>query len=306
MSYLSVRNLSVKYAYGALAVSGLSFEADKGSAVSVFGDAEAGKTTLLKCLAGLIAPVKGEIYIDNREVSNLAPAERNVCLIFEDGGFFENRTALYNLEYPLKLRNLSDEIRADKITRAIRTTKFPENILLEKVRRLSVADRARLAFARAFLRNADVYLIDDPLKNLDEETRSREFPFFAELIGKLTEKSCVVYSTAIAGDCFYFGGNTLFLNYGICLQQGTAADIKSNPTTLTALERFNTVCDRQTATILEENNSIYIEMYGENVYLDKNRLISDVFIGKEAEAVRTKEGKIRLFDSRSEQLIYFD
>lgn len=306
MSILQVNNLTVRYTYGNVAVSNLSFNNDEANLLTVLGGTEAGKTSLLKCLSGLLKQSDGKISLNNKDISFLSVKDRNVCLIYENGRFFENRTVLYNLEYPLRIRKTVNEIRLKEIIKVIKRVGISEDLLKTKVSNLSSTERIKLSFARALLRIADLYLIDDPLKILTSKERAVLFPLAEDLIYELSSRGLVIYATTEASECSKLGGKIVYLNYGICVQQGSADEIKNYPASLTALELFNENYLKQTVKICSEDDSIYVDFNGEKIVLDDKKLLSGVFIGKNAEAVRLcGQSGLRLYDVESEQIIYF-
>ena len=181
MEELFVSELSVKYRYGALAVSDLTFSTKKGI-LCVFGETESGKTSLLKTLAGLVRPVSGTIRYDDTVMNDFSPERRNVVLLYEDGGFFENRTAEYNLRYPLKVRKIPEDRWEPIVRTATERVGYEPDFLRERVKKLSQRQRILLSYARAYTRKADLYLVDDALKTAEdrEETFSIVKPFLEE------------------------------------------------------------------------------------------------------------------------------
>ena len=192
MKRLTVKNLNVKYRYGALAVSDLTFFAEKG-VTCILGAEESGKTSLLKAIAGLIKPISGEVYFDETPSEQLRLRDRNVCLIYEDGGFFERKTALYNLQYPLKVRKTTEMDMAQAIEAATEIVGFKPEDLNTPVNKLTKEKRVLLGYARAFLRKADVYLIDDVIK--DATDRDALFLQIKPLVERLADNSIVLYAT---------------------------------------------------------------------------------------------------------------
>lgn len=307
MSLLQVNNLTVRYTYGNVAVSNLSFNNEEANLLTVLGRTESGKTSLLKCISGLLKQSGGQIFLNSKDISLLSVKDRNVCLIYENGRFFENRTVLYNLEYPLKIRKIANENRQKEIIKIIKKVGISEDLLKAKVSKLSSTERIKLSFARALLRNADLYLIDDPLKILTSKERADIFPLAEDLMDELSSRGLVIYATTEASECSKLGGKIVYLNYGICVQQGSADEIKNYPASLTALEMFNDNYLKQTVKICSEDDSIYVDFNGEKIELDDKKLLSGIFVGKEAEAVRLSgQGALRLYDAESEQIIYFD
>ena len=206
MKELILENLSVKYNYGALAVAKLSLYAKKGSVYTVFGGTESGKTSFLKCLAGIIPSIEGKIFADGKDITKNSVRDRNVCLVYEDGCFFEN-----NIEYPMKIRKLSQADMEAKVFEAVRNIGFDEKKLSVKVKKLNATDRFLLSLARAYGRQADLYLFDDPLKELGED-RKIYFPMLYEFMKKKAMDGVTVYATTDATECRIINTECIVLN----------------------------------------------------------------------------------------------
>lgn len=303
MKELILENLSVKYNYGALAVAKLSLYAKKGSVYTVFGGTESGKTSFLKCLAGIIPSIEGKIFADGKDITKNSVRDRNVCLVYEDGCFFENKSARYNIEYPMKIRKLSQADMEAKVFEAVRNIGFDEKKLSVKVKKLNATDRFLLSLARAYGRQADLYLFDDPLKELGED-RKIYFPMLYEFMKKKAMDGVTVYATTDATECRIINTECIVLNYGICLQSGKVCDIVNNPRSVGVLRSFCPKEELYDGTIVAEEEKIYLVSQGKRE-LNRAKLISDIFIGKEC-IVHNRGDKVALYDKRSEKLIYFD
>ena len=306
MEQLKIDNLSVKYRYSALAVSNLSFSVNRGDVAILLGENEAGKTTALKCIAGLQRQIHGNIIINDTLANNLSVKDRNICYIYEKEGFFENKTAQYNLRYPLKRRKINDVEIDERMNKALKCVEFPNERLNIKVKQLNNDERVKLSFARAFLRDAEVYLIDNPLNVLDGEKRRELYPIFKKLIDDLGKKSCAVYATNVAEECIDTDSEIIFLNYGITIQKGKIDEIKSLPKSLTAVKYFSEGYNIEKVHPQADETDIYIEINGEKRILKRYNLISEIFIGKECYCINYINNRILLYDFSSENLIYYE
>lgn len=303
MNTLTIKNLSVKYNYGALAVSKFELRAEQGQIYTVVGDSESGKTSLLKCIAGLIAPIEGSIYLNEKELTKLKTKDKNVCMIYEDGCFFENRTVFYNLAYPLKIRKI-DKVEIEKIIKdAIRWSGVAESLLKVKVKKISSDERFLLSIKRAYIREADIFLFDDPLKNLHER-REEYFQLLKKLMVEKSKSAIVIYATTSGEECREIGGYCSFLNYGITIQRGTVEDLSENPLSVGTVGKFCPNGEILQGKIISEEGEVAV-VVGDNRYIiDENKLLSDIFIGKEC--LVYFGNNLRIFDKRSERIIYSD
>lgn len=304
MQELVVKELNVKYTYGALAVSDLSFTADQGEITCIYGEAESGKTTLLKCLAGLIKPASGDIFYDGKSANGLKTNERDVVMIFEDGTFFEHKSVLYNLVYPLKIRKIEDRIIDETVACVLKKLDLDPSFSDKKVITLSQEERVDLSFARALMRKAGLILIDDPFKKLGAD-REEYFQKYSKIISDMAKDAVLIYATNNAKDCLYFDAHTVVLNYGICLQQGKPEEIKNSPNSLLSLTKFNDTCATFIGCIDRSGESIILKYNDNEVLLDNDKLISDIYIGKEVLIAEYGTDKKLILDKDNERIIYF-
>ncbi|EAZ94160.1 ABC transporter ATP-binding protein [Crocosphaera chwakensis] len=177
-------------------VKGISgVEVQDGEFLTLLGPSGCGKSTLLRLIAGLEPPTKGDIFIGEKKVTNIAPGDRNIAMVFQSYALYPHMTAEENIATALKIRNLSDKEINERIQKAAKQLKLQEgkDCLLEKPGKLSGGQRQRVALARALVRNPDVFLLDEPLSNLDALLREQ---VRAELKQIFTEQNKpVVYVT---------------------------------------------------------------------------------------------------------------
>jgi multiple sugar transport system ATP-binding protein len=138
--------------------------------LTLLGPSGCGKTTTLRCIAGLEKPDSGRIYIGDQLVNDLEPKDRNVAMVFQDYALYPHLDVFGNIGFPLKLRKFSKpEIKK----RVLETAKLLEidTLLKRKPKELSGGQRQRVALGRAIIRNPSVFLMDEPLSNLDAKLR---------------------------------------------------------------------------------------------------------------------------------------
>jgi multiple sugar transport system ATP-binding protein len=138
----------------------------------LLGPTGAGKTTMLRTVAGLEKPDQGEVYIENRPVNDLTPALRDVAFVFQYYTLYPHYTVRQNLEFPLKskLRNFSQQEIEQRIQQAAETLHIGQ-LLDREATHLSGGEMQRVAIGRAIVRNPKVFLMDEPLSNLDAKLR---------------------------------------------------------------------------------------------------------------------------------------
>ncbi len=166
---LELRGITKRYGKRVVAQDvGLSLRA--GEFFVILGPSGEGKSTLLRMVAGIETPDAGSILIDGREVTHLPPNKRNVSMVFQNYALYPNMNVYRNIAFPLKMQFFPPEEIAAKI-QAIAKTLGITDILQSSVNRISGGQQQRVALARAIVRSPSVFLLDEPLSNLDARVR---------------------------------------------------------------------------------------------------------------------------------------
>jgi multiple sugar transport system ATP-binding protein len=158
-------------AYGSVvAVDHVSLIAGDGEFVALVGPSGCGKTTTLNLIAGLIELTDGDIYIGDRLMNDLDPKDRDVAMVFQNYALYPNKTVFHNLAFPLKMRKFSRGDTEEKVRAAAKLLDI-EHLLDRRPRELSGGQQQRVALGRALVRDPRVFLMDEPLSNLDAKLR---------------------------------------------------------------------------------------------------------------------------------------
>lgn len=170
MSSVELRHVSKIFADGTTAVDDLSLELPNGELMVLVGPSGCGKTTALRMLAGLEPVTSGEILIGGRRVNDTAPQRRNVAMVFQNYALYPHMTVRKNLEFPLRMLKLPRDERDRRVAGAAGLLGLQEQ-LERRPRSLSGGQRQRVAMGRALVRDPAVFLMDEPLSNLDAKLR---------------------------------------------------------------------------------------------------------------------------------------
>ncbi len=167
---LAVSDLRKTYDGKKMILGGVSFEVKKGEFVVLVGPSGCGKSTVLRCIAGLETVSSGQISIADRDVTNLAPRDRNVAMVFQDYALYPHKLVYDNIAFGLRIRKVPEDEIAKQV-KAVAVKLELEKLLHRKPAALSGGQRQRVAIGRAIVRNPDLFLFDEPLSNLDAQLR---------------------------------------------------------------------------------------------------------------------------------------
>ena len=171
MSEVSYRGVEKRFDAESLALRSLDLDVPDGAFLVLLGPSGCGKTTALRVLAGLELPTAGTVHIGERDVTRMQPRDRDVAMVFQSYALYPHMTVAENVAYPLRIRGLS---KADQRAGAAKVAEALEipHLLDRRPRHLSGGQRQRVALARAIVREPSVFLMDEPLSNLDAKLRT--------------------------------------------------------------------------------------------------------------------------------------
>ena len=209
-----------------VAVDNLNLEVKDKEFVVLLGPSGCGKTTVLRCIAGLESPDEGEIYIGNRLVNELEPKQRDIAMVFQTYALYPHMTVFQNLAFPLENANVPKEAIKDKVEKTAKLLRI-ESLLERRPRQLSGGQRQRVALGRAMVREPQVFLMDEPLSNLDAKLRV----YMRAELKKLQKELGIttIYVTHDQVEAMTMGDRVAILNLGALQQFGKASDIYFHP-----------------------------------------------------------------------------
>jgi ABC-type sugar transport system ATPase subunit len=227
MASVTVRRVTKRYDTAARpALADLSLAAPAGEFLVLLGPSGCGKTTLLRCIAGLEEPDAGEIWIGERDVTQLPPAARDVAMVFQNSALYPHLTVRANIAFGLEVRKVPAAAIAQRV--AATAERLGITALLERQPgQLSGGERQRVALGRAVVREPQVFLLDEPLSNVDAPLRSE---LRADLLAlQRALGATMIYVTHDQVEAMTMGQRIAVLCDGQLRQLGTAAQVYGRP-----------------------------------------------------------------------------
>ena len=207
----------------------LNLSIEDGSFTVMIGPSGCGKTTLLRIIAGIGPQTSGKVYLDGEDISGLPPAKRNVAMVFQNYAIYPTMTVQENIEFGLKNNRVPKEER-ERLVREISEIVGIGDLLNRKPSTLSGGQRQRIALARAMVKKPKVFLLDEPLSNLDAKLRVSMRTELIELHNRL--KTTFVYVTHDQTEAMSMGTKIILMNRGVIQQEASPADIYHDPDNL--------------------------------------------------------------------------
>ncbi len=215
----------------------LSLALRPGTVTVLLGATQAGKTTLMRLMAGLDVPSHGRVTVDGQDVTGLPVRQRNVAMVYQQFINYPSMTVFDNIASPLKLRGAMDKVAIAQRVQALAEKLHIEPFLKRLPAELSGGQQQRVALARALAKDAPLMLLDEPLVNLDyklrEELRDELSALFA------AGSSTVVYATTEPTEALLLGGWTAVMDAGEVLQYGPTANVFHHPASIRVARAFS-------------------------------------------------------------------
>jgi sn-glycerol 3-phosphate transport system ATP-binding protein len=215
------------------AVEAVELDIAEGEFLTLLGGSGCGKSTTLRLIAGLETPSSGHILFDNEDVTALAPQERNVAMVFQSYALYPHKTVAENLAFPLVMRRESRTEVTARVREVAQLLQI-EELLKRKPRELSGGQQQRVALGRALIRRPRVFLLDEPLSNLDARLRialRREIKALHQ-----TVRTTLVYVTHDQEEAMMLSDRIAVMHAGRVLQCAPPREIYASPADLTVAE----------------------------------------------------------------------
>ncbi|HEX3931388.1 MAG TPA: sn-glycerol-3-phosphate ABC transporter ATP-binding protein UgpC [Nocardioides sp.] len=226
MSTIEMKNIVKKYGDGFPAVNDVTIDVADGEFLILVGPSGCGKSTLLRMIVGLEDITSGDMMIGGKRVNDLAPRDRNLAMVFQNYALHPHLTVYENIAFPLRLAGASNDEVDRKVREASKTLELDEH-LERKPANLSGGQRQRVAMGRAIVRDAEAFLFDEPLSNLDAKLRGQMRTEIARLQKRLGITT--VYVTHDQTEAMTLGDRVAVLKRGVLQQLATPRELYTNP-----------------------------------------------------------------------------
>ena len=225
MAEIQLRNLSKSWG-NFVAVKNFNLTIADKEFLVLLGPSGCGKTTTMRMIAGLEDISEGEIFIDGKLVNNLEPKDRDISMVFQSYALYPNMNVYENIRFPLKVRKIEKKIQDSKVKKAAQMVELTD-YLDRKPAELSGGQKQRVALARAIVREPNVFLMDEPLSNLDAKLRVSTRAQIKNLSHELAITT--IYVTHDQIEAMTLADRVVVMKQGIVQQVGSPTDIYDRP-----------------------------------------------------------------------------
>ncbi|MBW6409992.1 ABC transporter ATP-binding protein [Clostridium weizhouense] len=270
MAGLSLKHIYKIYSGNVTAVSDFNLEIEDREFIVFVGPSGCGKSTTLRMVAGLEEISKGELYIDGRLVNDVEPKERDIAMVFQNYALYPHMTVYDNMAFALQLRKVPKDEIDKKVKEAAKILDI-EHLLTRKPKALSGGQRQRVALGRAIVREPKVFLMDEPLSNLDAKLRVQMRTEIAKLYQKL--QTTFIYVTHDQVEAMTMGTRIVVMKDGIIQQVDTPQNIYNTPTNIFVAgfigsPQMNFINGK----VIEKDGKLYCNFEGNSILLPENKV----------------------------------
>jgi glycerol transport system ATP-binding protein len=275
---LSLQNVD-KIVGGESHLKDINLDFESGSRNVILGRTLAGKTSLLRIMAGLDRPTHGKILIDGQDVTGVSVRKRSVAMVYQQFINYPSLTVYKNIASPLKVSGVP-KTEIDRRVRETAEMLHLEDLLDRLPAELSGGQQQRIAIARALVKDAQLLLLDEPLVNLDYKLREE---LRSELQGIFQRrKAIVIYTSTEPAEALMLGGNIVVIDEGRVLQNGPTPDVYHNPKAMKVAEVFSDPPINYLKGIIEDSTATL----GQDIVIPLKWHMSDLSPGKYRFGVR--------------------
>jgi len=281
-SILKIKNVNKNF--GKISVlNDINIDIESGDFLVLVGPSGCGKSTLLNCIAGLEIIDSGDVFIDNKDMSDVAPKDRDIAMVFQSYALYPTMTVEKNITFGMKVRGVPDDVQKEKLKEVAKQLQI-ENLLKRKPGQLSGGQRQRVAMGRALVRNPRLFLFDEPLSNLDAKLRVEMRTEIKRLHYDLG--ASMVYVTHDQIEAMTLATKIVVMKDGFIQQIGTPAEIYNYPENIFVADFMGTPPKNLiNATTIKEKNHYKINIKMEDGSIvsikekNKSKLPEDLLLG---------------------------
>ncbi|MEW1588188.1 ABC transporter ATP-binding protein [Micromonospora vinacea] len=229
MSTVTLKDVTKVFRDGTLAVDSINLDVNDGEFMVLLGPSGCGKSTVLRMIAGLEEPTTGAVMLDGELANDLPPRDRKIAMVFQDFALYPHMTVGDNIAFPLRLAGIEPEPRGERVSDVASALGIGD-VLARKPGQLSGGQRQRVAMGRAIVRRPGLFLMDEPLSNLDSGLRAE---LRAEISGLTRELGVTtVYVTHDQAEALTMADRVAIMRRGVLQDVGTPTQVYGRPATL--------------------------------------------------------------------------
>jgi multiple sugar transport system ATP-binding protein len=226
---VALKDVTKVFPDGTVAVDDVSLDVDDGEFMVLLGPSGCGKSTVLRMVAGLEDPTSGAILLDGELANDLPPRERGIAMVFQDFALYPHMTVNENIGFPLRLSRVEADVRGERVADVASALGIGD-VLGRKPSQLSGGQRQRVAMGRAIVRRPGLFLMDEPLSNLDSGLRAE---LRAEISGLVRELGVsTIYVTHDQAEALTMADRVAIMRKGVLQDVGTPTQVYGRPATL--------------------------------------------------------------------------
>lgn len=269
MATVSLKGIKKVYEGNVTAVHDFNLEIADKEFIVLVGPSGCGKSTTLRMVAGLEEITEGELRIDDKVMNDVAPKDRDIAMVFQNYALYPHMTVYENMAFALKLHKTPKKEIDQKVNEAAEILGITE-LLQRKPKALSGGQRQRVAIGRAIVREPKVFLMDEPLSNLDAKLRNQ---MRAEII-KLRQRidTTFIYVTHDQTEAMTLGDRIVIMKDGLIMQIGTPQEVFDHPANIFVAGFIGTPqMNFFDARLIKEENRYFVEVYGTKIALSDEK-----------------------------------
>ena len=281
MADLQLNHIYKKYPGGVVAVSDFCLDIEDKEFIVLVGPSGCGKSTTLRMIAGLEEISEGELYIGGKLVNDVAPKDRDIAMVFQNYALYPHMSVFDNMAFGLKLRKTPKDEISKRVHEAAKILDI-EHLLERKPKALSGGQRQRVALGRAIVRNPKVFLMDEPLSNLDAKLRVAMRTEINKLHKKL--ETTFIYVTHDQTEAMTMGSRIIVMKDGFVQQVDTPANLYNKPCNMFVGGFIGSPQMNFIDAVLSKNaEGVFLEFEGQTIKLPEGKASNpalDEYIGK--------------------------